>query len=399
MVLNKFSIADVRKIVNAGVKGRWSDGGGLCLQIGEGGGASWVFRYRSSDGRRREMGLGPLHTVTLAAAREAARLARVTRHGGADPIRHRAVAAVTFDQCVGDYLKVRKTATVGWAAMLTRHASPHIGTMSVAAIATEDVLRALLPLWHEQPATATKLRQRIESVLEYAIRVKKLRSDANPAAWAQYKGTLPSAKKLIEKQVKHLPSMHPDELPEFMSELAARDDIAARALEFLILTASRTGDITGQPAKPGKPAKPPLRWADIDLDRALWVIPEDKAGNRGFQVPLSDTAVALLRALPRMDAQVFPMGKTAMWKLHKHMRPDVAVHGYRSTFAGWAKNREYSREVVEVAMKHKVHENDVEKAYSQHVTYSVPRARLMQAWGQFAAGAEEAKVLHLRASS
>jgi integrase len=398
MPLNKLSITKFNAIVRAGKKGITGDGGGLYLQVSKWRTASWVFRYRSpADGRARWMGLGAVHTVSLAEARDAALLARKAIKARRDPIGERTVRSVTFDVCVNEYLQVRKTATVGWAATLKRHASPRLGEMPVGAITTEAVLQVLTPIWHDKPHTAMRVRRYVETVLEFAGRVKGLRSGENPAAWTQLRHVLPSPKKV--RATAHHASMAPVELPEFMAELGQREDVAARALQFLILTASRTGEITGKRAKPGADAKPPLRWSDLDLDRRTWVIPIDKVGNRNFEVPLSNAAIALLRALPREDERVFPMGKNEMWELLGEMRPDVTVHGFRSTFAGWAKDREFADKVVEVSLKHRVHENEIEKAYSKHVTYSPARLRLMQAWGQFAMGHEEAKVLHLSRSS
>jgi hypothetical protein len=395
MPLNKFSITDVRKIVSTGKKGRWSDGGGLCLQVSGSGCASWIFRFRSPDGTRREMGLGALHTVTLAAAREAARLARVTRHGGQDPMGARAIRAVTFDQCVEACLKDRETnklPTAGWLRILTRYASPAIGAMSVAAITTDHVLRMLTPLWTTKTETASKLRRYTEAVIAHATHVKKLRGGENPAGWALLRHSLQSTKKIAP--AKSFASMDPIELPSFMVELAAVDDIAARALEVLILTVSRRGDIIGQKASPNEEAKPPMRWADVDLERRIWTIPKDKMGNQ-FQVPLSDAVITILRALPRKGERVFPMDdQHRMWKLFKTMRPDVQVHGFRSTFSGWAKNRGEAEEVVEAALKHKVYKTDTQKAYSSHVTRLPGRTRLMQLWGEFATGIE-AKIMHL----
>jgi integrase len=399
MPLNKFSIARIRTIVAKGKPGIYGDGGGLWLQVTPKGSISWLFRYRSpADGRACAMGLGPLHTVTLAEAREGARRAREARLAGRDPIGERAIRSVNFDVCSAEYLKVRKIATVGWAATLNRYASPVIGATPVAAITTESVLSVLTPIWHDKPFTADRVRRYIEAVLEFATRVKRQRVGENPASWVALKHVLPSPKKIA--QVEHLASLPPAELPEFMAALRSRTEIAARALELVILTASRTGDVTGQSAKPGKPAKPPLRWTDVSLDRRVWIIPEDKVGNKNFEVPLSDPVLALLRALPRDNEKVFAtLGKNGMWNLLREMRPDLTVHGFRSTFSGWAKNREFNRTVVEVALKHRVAENEIEKAYSEHVTYSAGRARLMQAWADFATGGDEAKVVHLARAS
>lgn len=389
MPLNKFSTARLNAVVAKGRKGVYGDGGGLWLSITKSGCASWLFRYRSpADGRARAMGLGPLHTVSLAQAREAARTAREARHAGRDPIGERAIRAMTFDACAAEYLRVRKTSVAGWAAVLKRYASPSIGALPVSAITTEHVLGILTPIWTDKTATANRLRRYLETVLEYAGRVKRQRAGENPAAWVQLKHVLPSPKKIMN--VEHHASMAPVDLPAFMAELAACDDVAARALAFLILTASRTGDVTG------------LRWADIDLVRCVWTIPIDKAGNRGFEVPLSEPGVAILRALPRDGELVFGLGKNAMWNLLGEMRPDVTVHGFRSTFRGWALERQLGLEdkdrIVEICLKHAIDRDEVKKAYGAHVRYWQARVRLMELWAQFAVGGEEAKVLHLRSS-
>jgi integrase len=404
--LNKLQLDKVRKIVRAGKRGLWADGGGLWLQITRSGSASWIFRYQGSSTsakghtRRRYMGLGPLHTVTLAAAREAARKAREARYAGADPIGtvgKRTVRESTFALCMAACLKDReagKHATAGWQPSLTRYAIPVLGTMPVAAITIDDVLRVLKPIWTTKTETANKLRRYIEAVLDHATHVAHLRSGQNPASWELLEHVLKSPKKVAP--AKAHPSMDPVELPEFMRELAGINSIRARALEFLILTVSRTGDVVGAPGKP------PMRWADVDLDRAVWTIPKDKMDNVDFQVPLSEAAVVLLRALPRKDERVFVIAKDAMWELFKSMRPDLSVHGFRSTFSGWAANRylggiDDKKAIIEVVLKHRVHQNETEKAYSRHVRYSEERARVMELWGQFACGKEEAKVVHLRA--
>lgn len=403
MPLNKFSTAKVKALVAASRKGLWADGGGLWLQITKSGGASWIFRYQGGNGLRRYMGLGPLHTVTLAAAREAARKAREARYAGADPIGtvgKRTVRESTFALCMAACLKDReagKHATAGWQPILGRYAIPVLGTMPVAAITIDDVLRVLKPIWTTKTETANKLRRYIEAVLDHATHIAHLRSGQNPASWELLEHVLKSPKKVAP--AKAHPSMDPVELPEFMRELAGIDGIRARALEFLILTVCRTGDMVGAPGKP------PLRWCDIDLDRAVWTIPKDKMDNIDFQVPLAEAAVALLRALPRNDERVFPgMGDNAMWELCKSLRPDLVPHGFRSTFSGWATNRylggiDDKKTVVEVVLKHRVHKNETEKAYSKHVRYSEERARMMELWGQFACGREEATVVHLTRAS
>lgn len=404
MPLNKFTATKVNALVKAAKPGWHGDGGGLWLQTTRTGTASWIFRYRApADGRPRVMGLGPLHTVSLGEARDAAALARKAVFAGQDPMGVRTVHAVTFAQCVRECLAERdanKQPTVGWQTILN-HVSPVLGAMSVAAIVPEDVLRALRPFWTSQPAMATKMRRYIETVLNYAAHAKHLRAPgANPAAWDVLKHFgLKSAAELIEEKVKHYASLLPEELPEFMRELALLDDIAARALEFLILTASRTGDLIGQKAKKHEGAKPPLCWSHIDLDRRIWTIPVDKAKNKNFEVPLSDAVVALLRALPREGERVFVMGKDAMRLTLLALRPDVKVHGFRSTFSGWAKNRDQAEELVEAALKHKVYKTDVQKAYSEHVTRLPGRTRLMQLWAEFATGAEVHEVVHFARTS
>jgi integrase len=396
MPLNKFSVTDIRTIVRAGRKGLYADGGGLWLQITASGSASWIFRYQGTGGLRRYMGLGPLHTVTLAEARDAAALARKTVFAGQDPIAARPVAVMTFDACAAEYLEKRTGPKVGWQSMLDRYASPTMGKMPIAAITTEHILKVLTPIWVEKPFTADRVRRYIEKVLDFAETVKGQRTGANPAAWSRLKSVLTAPKEFAV--VESRPSMAPEELPAFMAELAQVDDIAARALEFLILTVSRTGDVTGKPASTGI-AKPPVRWCDIDLDRCVWTIPVDKVGNRNFQVPLSEPALALLRTLPRTGERVFEMGKDAMWELCKSLRTDFTPHGFRSTFRGWATERQLGIEdkerIVEVCLKHLIDSDEVKKAYGRHVTYSAPRARMMRLWGRFACGREEAKVVHL----
>jgi len=392
------------------------DGGGLWL-IAKGQGRYWIFDYRYG-GKRREMGIGPLHTVGLAEARQKAEAARVLVRQGIDPIEHRAVEAIeagrlaanvkTFGQYADSYVDAAVKAgrwrgaktEARWRNMLSNHAAPIRGK-ALADIGVAEVLSVLRPLWGEKQETAEKLRESIERVLD-AAKVERLRGGENPAAW---RGNLehvlhrPDPLTGTDNQ----PSLPWRELPAFMSELRAVDSIAARALEFAILTAVRCGEVRK------------AMWGQIDIGNSMWSVPapNTKSG-RINRVPLSDAAVALLKALPRFDGNdhVFPgakekspLSEMTLGKVIKTMHaaqlkadrkgwldPDqfdtdnkprrVVPHGFRSTFRVWGGDAtEYARELLELALSHAVGDA-TERAYARGDGLEKRRA-LMVDWAVF----------------
>src|SRR5215207_9169368 len=291
--------------------GRYAVGDGAYLQIAAGGTKAWVFRYKR-DGKAHHMGLGPVSLVTLAEAREKAREARRALLDGADPLtarRDRRAAAslqaargMTFRACAERMIASHEAAwknpkhRAQWKATLATYAYPAFGELSVSAIDTGLVLKALEPIWTTKPETAGRVRGRIEAVLDWA-KARGYREGENPARWRGHLDKLlPNRRKV--RQVKNHPALPFPELPAFMAELRSRPSASARALEFTILTAARTSEVIG------------ARLSEIDLDNAVWTVPAErmKAG-KDHRVPLSPRAVEIVRELPRDSDYVFPGGR------------------------------------------------------------------------------------------
>jgi integrase len=376
-------------------KRRWlCDGGGLYLQQGR----SWIFRYKIA-GRGRMLGLGPLALVDLAQARELALAARWQLHAGVDPLAARASAraaaakSISFDDAVARYLEAHQAAWRNpkhrqqWGNTLATYASPVIGKLSVDAIDTGLVMRVLEPIWTTKPETASRLRGRIESVLAWAT-VRGYRTGDNPARWKNHLDhLLPSRSKV--RQVQHHAALPYAELPAFMVKLREQDGIAARALEFLILTAVRTGDVSGQ----RRDDAPPMRWDHVDLAAKTWTIPRTKSGAE-HRVPLSPAALAVLKQMrPLVDASgiVFPglrrgqaLSNDAFLRLLDRMGVPVTAHGFRATFKTWAGERTgFAREIVEACLTHTI-SDELERAYRRGSFFD-KRARLMAEWAAFCA--------------
>jgi integrase len=376
--------------------GLHADGGGLYLQVTPSG-RSWIFRFatgevatsRNGKPRRveRAMGLGSFPDTSLAEAREKAASARKLRAEHKDPIEARDAvraslpAPMTFAAVAADYLAVNGPAFSAahrqqWQTSLTQYAFPIIGNMPVAAVTTETVYGVLAPIWLAKPETARRLRGRIEAVLGAAI-ARGLRTGANPAT---YRGNLSHIlpKKSKVQRVTHHAAMPYAELPGFMTTLRARTGPAAKALELLILTAARTGEVLG------------ARWAEIDVAAALWTIPESRMkARRDHRVPLSGAALAVLAALPRNGPFVFPaerragaMHDEALAETLERMGVGVTVHGFRSTFRDWAAEQtDFANHVVEMSLAHTIR-NQVEAAYRRGDMLD-KRRELMDEWGKF----------------
>ena len=371
-------------ITKAKLPGYYGDGGGLWLQIAKGGSKSWVFRF-TLNGKRREMGLGPLHTIGLADARAQALECRKLVLNSKDPIEHRKLLqardGVTFDQCSAAYIEAHRSGwrnakhAAQWDTTLSTYVSPMIGSLPVAAIDTAQVVRVLRPIWGSKTETASRLRGRIESVLGWAT-TSGYRSGDNPARWRGHLENLLAAPAKVKK-VKHHPSLPWQEIGALMTDLTNREGIAARALEFLILTASRSGEVRL------------ARWSEIA--DGVWVIPAARMKpGREHRVPLSDRAQELLNKLPRMGDYIFPgvryeqplsdMSLTAV--LRRMGRDDITVHGFRSTFRMWtAEATSYPRDVCEHALAHSLPDK-VEAAYQRSDLFD-KRKKLMRDWSNF----------------
>jgi integrase len=395
------------KIVNLKGPGYFADGGNLYFRIAPGGARGWIFRF-TMQGRVRDMGLGAYPEISLAAARRLAAECRELVKKGADPIEHRrseradqrvaAAKSRTFDECARDYIEDHEAGwgnakhRAQWASTLKRYASPVFGKLPVSEIDSGFVMRALKPIWETKTETASRLRGRIESVLDWA-RVNGFRSGENPARWkGNLKHLLPDPTDV--RDVKHHAALPFDEIAGFMVALRARQDMAALALQFVIMTAARSGEA--------------LRacWDEIDLQRKTWTIPPERMKvGKEHRVPLSAAAIALLERLQEIRTSdfLFPGGKVdrplsdmALLMLLRRMdRADLTVHGFRSTFRDWAAERtNYPNHVVEMALAHAI-PSAVEAAYRRGELFE-KRRRLLESWADFCASASAGDVVPMR---
>ena len=422
-IMGRLTALKVTRIANQ--PGLYADGGGLYLQV-TARGASWLYCYMLR-GRAREMGLGPLAVYGLQEARTKAQEARQLRHEGVDPIdaRHAARAqtkleeakTITFKQCAEAYIKAHRAGwrsakhAAQWEATLATYAEPIIGSLPVQVIDTTLVMKVLeqdvreapnkLPasFWTAKPETAGPLRGRIESILDWA-KVRGHRDAENPARWRGHLAKLLPARAKVRK-VEHHAALPYEELPDFMNALRTQEGIAARALEFAILTGARTGEVIG------------ARWGEIGLEAKLWTVPaiRMKVGKE-HRVPLSARAVAILEEMKLLghvgdgqdeaDAFVFPGGKPAqplsnmafLMLLRRMRRGDLTAHGFRSTFRDWAAERtNFPSEVAEMALAHAVGDK-VAAAYRRGDLFEW-RRRFMSEWARFCGTPQ----LHLSAKS
>jgi integrase len=410
---NKLTAAAVR---GASKPGLYPDGYGLALQVSDFDTKAWVFRFMIA-GRARKMGLGPLNTTSLAKARERAQKARDLLAEGIDPLEARdanrlqkrveAAKSMTFKQCADAYIKANRSGwkndkhSAQWSATFNETkrgkrvypaATAVINDLPVSAIDTGLVRKVLEPIWYETPETASRVRGRIERVLAWAT-VAGYRSGDNPARWTGHlKELLPSRTKLAA--VEHHSAIPYRDMPPFMAELRAKHGTSASALEFCILSVSRTSEVLG------------ARWTEIDLNAKLWTVPaiRMKAGKE-HRIPLSDRAIAILEASPREGEYVFPgarhgkpLAHTALLVLLQGMRGrGLTVHGLRSTFRDWAAEQTaYPHELCEIALAHAVG-NKVEAAYRRGDMME-KRRRLMSDWAEYCEQppAERGRVVPIR---
>ena len=365
---------------------------GLYLYVVDSGARSWVLRTMVGS-KRRHMGLGGFPEVSLAKAREKARTAKEQIDQGIDPIAQRVAVAsslkaqqateITFEEAAQAYIDAHGDSwknpkhRAQWGSTLQTYAYPHFGKLLVKDIAQEHVLKALEPIWKQKTETATRLRGRIESVLDLAA-VRKYRAGDNPARWKGHLDKLLPAPSKIQK-VEHHRALPAAQMTTFISDLRTREGIAARALEFAVLCAARSGEVRG------------ARWSEIDMVAGVWVVPAQrmKAGKE-HRVPLSIQAMALLKALPRAteSALVFdtnqgkPLSDMALTSVLRRMKVDAVPHGFRSTFRDWAgEMTNHPREIAEQALAHAL-ENKVEAAYRRGDALEKRRA-MMQDWADF----------------
>lgn len=378
---------------------------GLALQVTVFGARSWILRVMIA-GKRREMGLGGFPDVTLAGARDAARTARAKIKVGIDPIEDAKAkrsallaarsASVTFSEAATAYISAKEAEwsnskhAAQWRSTLATYAFPVIGNIFVRDIEQSHILRVLEPIWLTKTETATRLRGRIENILDWA-RVSGYRTGDNPARWRGHLDKLLATPSKVQKP-EHHPALPFTEIGKFMAALRQQEGMGARALEFAILTAARSGEVRG------------ATWDEIDLTAATWTIPAERMKmKREHRAALNDEAVALLQSLPRSGDLIFPNSKGAILSdmtltavLRRMGRGDITAHGFRSTFRDWCSERtNYPRDVAEMALAHAIGDK-VEAAYRRGDLFE-KRRLMMRDWGKFTGMIQnEADVLPMR---
>jgi integrase len=380
----------VRTVATLTRPGRHPDGGNLYLSISDNGGRRWVFLYRW-HGKQTEIGFGSARDVSLARARELAREARAKLVEGTNPKETRKPAeGSTFGDCADQVIAAMRPAwrsdkhAAQWEMTLTNYAAP-LRHLPVDKITTEDVLAMLRPLWNSVPPTASRLRGRIERVLD-AAKARGLRSGENPARWRGHLDQLlPGRQRLVRR---HHAAMSYVNVPDFMTELRAQRTMAAAALEFTILTVARSGETLG------------ARWEEFDLERAVWVVPAQRMkGGREHRVPLAGRALEILHELrtDRASDLVFASQDTKPPReltpvLRQMQIAGATVHGFRSAFRDWAAEcTNFTNEVCEAALAHAI-ENRTEAAYRRGDLFE-KRRRLMEAWSTYCATPKTGQVV------
>ena len=374
--------------------GRFGDGRGLWLQVSRSGTKSWLFRYMR-HGKARQMGLGPVYTVSLAEAREKATECRKVLLVGDDPIEARnarrmatrveASRGITFKECAEKYIAAHEAGwrnekhRAQWKSTLKTYVYPVLGDLSIAAIDTALVLKVIEPIWTVKPETASRVRGRIEAVVDWA-KAREFRNGENPARWRGHLDKLLPPRRKVAR-VRHHAALPFADLPDFMADLRRLDGMSPRALEFAILTAARTGETIG------------ALWKEIDLKNKVWIIPPERMkGDREHRVPLSSRGLKILEIIHLESESEFvfpgvrkgkPLSNMAMLATLRRMgRADVTSHGFRSTFSDWAaETTGYPREVVEMALAHAVSDK-VEAAYRRGDLFE-KRRRIMEDWSSY----------------
>ncbi|CAE6852438.1 tyrosine-type recombinase/integrase [Paraburkholderia aspalathi] len=376
--------------------GYYSDGGGLYLQISPSGSKSWIFRYARNK-KSHEIGLGSYLNVSLESAREKAEGMRRALGNGDDPLamrqseRAKIAAKMTFTECSSAYIEAHKHGWKNekhadqWANTLATYAAPLIGKKDIALVDTHDVTRVLEPIWTTKNETASRVRGRLEKVLAWAT-TRGLRSGENPARWKGHLDTLLAKPSAVQNEEHHA-ALPYDEIGAFMDGLRGMHGVAARALEFCILNASRTAEIIG------------AQWSEMDLDAKLWIVPAERMKmKKEHRVPLGKRAISILKEMQaaRHGDFVFPgmregtgLSNMSLLAVLKRMeRPNLTVHGFRSTFRDWAAEcTNFPRELAEKALAHAVR-SEVEAAY-QRGDLLAKRGKMMDAWAAYCAKKRE----------
>jgi integrase len=379
------SAKDVARLTKPG---RYAVGHGAYLQISEWGTRAWIFRY-IRQGRARHVGMGSATYVTLQEARERAFEYRRLLAAGGDPLEQKrgkqleekreAARAKTFKECALDYIAAHEDGWRGdssrrqWIESLTRHVFPRIGDMPIANVDVAAVLSVLDPIAREIPDTACRIRHRVARVLDWAA-ARNLRDNDNPA---RRPNLLPKRKKAAT--VRHFPAMAYPAVPAFVADLRAREEMTARALELLILTAARPGEVLG------------ARWPEIDLAAGMWTVPGERMkSGRPHRVPLCGRAVELLADLPREGDFVFlgrrtgarPHNMVLVTLLQRMGHDGLTAHGFRASFKTWASERtNFPRELIEAALAHVIGDQ-AEQAYARGDMMD-RRRELMEHWARY----------------
>lgn len=402
----KISRLSVKEVVNKKAPGYYPDGGGLYLQVSVSQSKSWIFRF-TLKGKPREMGIGSGVDVSLSEARKRASSCRLLLEDGIDPIEARNAKStqaalakaktVSFQKCGEGYIAAHssgwknKKHGAQWTSTLEAYVYPIVGSLPVQDVDTGAALKILEPIWSAKPETAGRVRGRVESILDWAS-ARGYRSGENPARWRGHLDKLlPSISK--SARIKHHPALPYEEIGAFISDLKQEEGVAAKALEFLILTAARTSEAIN--ATPD----------EFDLDKAIWTIPAGRMkSGKEHRVPLSPRAMEIVRKqLELKEDFVFPGQKTgkplsnmAMLMLLERMdRSDLTVHGFRSSFRDWgAEQTAYPSEVLEMALAHTVGDK-VEAAYRRGDLFE-KRRNLALDWARYCDQKRTGKVTPIR---
>jgi integrase len=393
IVANQINRLSSLKINNLVQHGYHHDGGGLYLQVSNNRNRSWIFRYTKS-GKSRELGLGSFQYISLAEARLKRDALKKMLIEGVDPLIEKrkvrkeietaAAKKITFEACAVEYIKTHKVKWKNakhasqWESTLRTYAFPVFGHLSVDEIDTQLVLKALKPIWTTIAETASRVRNRVEIVLNWA-KVSGFRDGENPARWSGHLENILPSRSEIQK-TKHFKALPYGLISNFLTDLKNQPGIAALGLEFLILTCTRTNEVMG------------ACWSEIDFEKKLWIIPPARMKTgREHRVPLSDRALKVLEKIDRKNINplIFQnersgkkLSSTAFLALLKRMNYNITAHGFRSTFRDWAgETTNHPREVAEAALAH-VLNGKVEAAY-QRGDYINKRFLLMEDWAAF----------------
>ena len=399
MAIFKFKAIEIKSFKEPG---RYSDGGGLVFQVALGGSKSWNFRY-CFHGKKRELGLGPYPKVTLLDARKRAQKVRDDIEAGIDPLATRDARKIkitshqanseseepsvyTFEIAARDFIEQR-TATwrnanhrAQWTSSLATYALPVIGKLSVSEIQTSHIIAILQPIWNVKRETATRVRGRIQNVIDAATAAGH-RSGPNPAHWQGHLDKLLAEQRSPTNQPGNHPAMPYEDLPVFIANLRKCLGITPRALELLILTAARTGELIG------------MTDAEIDLEKKIWTIAADRMkANKPHSVPLSERAIEIIRSVPREPGNSFlfagqqergtHLSNAAMLALMKRIAPKYVPHGFRSSFMDWAhEETEADPKIIDMSLAHTIRDKS-ERAYRRGSLLR-KRQALMAEWEQF----------------